>query len=44
MFSQSQWIRSGKAAECPMFKKEFCLKKTVEKAALRITAAGVYEA
>lgn len=44
MFSQSQWIRSGKAAECPMFKKEFCLKKAVEKAALRITAAGVYEA
>ena len=44
MFEHSQWIRSGKPAECPIFTRKFTLNRAVRHAELMITAAGVYEA
>ena len=45
-FWNARWIRSKKdyGAVSPIFKREFCLDKSIEKAVLHITAMGVYEA
>ena len=46
MFCNSKWIRSKRdyGDICPIFKREFCLERSVKKAVLHITAMGVYEA
>ena len=44
MLEKGKWIKSGKTAECPLFRKKFAIEKEVKKATLQITAAGVYEA
>jgi alpha-L-rhamnosidase len=46
MLEHSKWIttQNSYGSVCPKFKKDFEINKTVEKAVLRITALGCYEA
>jgi len=46
IFEAARWIRSKKDYQdiCPIFRREFCCNKSVDKAVLHITAMGVYEA
>lgn len=41
----ADWIRLENAGDnCPLFRKQFSVSKAVEKAVLKISAKGVYEA